>query len=174
MNAIAPEGDKLYIFSDNTKYRAIWDTWMRDISLSTTDEHLRGVVRSMHNFANKNNGAKCLSCRHHAEDYMIENPPEDYIGSKQQLFAYVATFMNVVQKRKSIERNDPSIKLYNLDILWKMYNDSPNGQCSIDCSDNKPNIIAPPSVTRPIIVQPHLYNNHRKTGRIVMRNTNFM
>lgn len=118
----ALEGDPLYNFADNSKYRGTWDTWLRDCVNAENPNHLLWICRSIHNFTI---GAKCITCREHSFKYVKENPPEIYIQSRQDFFKYLVTFMNFVQKRKHR-------LLYNPEILWTYYTKNDTEPCNGD------------------------------------------
>jgi hypothetical protein len=111
MTSYAAADSELYNFKNNKIYRGEWDGWMRDISLAETNAHLQSVCWSIRNFAKK---AGCETCRNHAAEYVLLNPPERSATDNSTLFQYIVTFMNVIQKRKNAQ-------LYRFDILYEMY-----------------------------------------------------
>lgn len=130
MNNIAPEGDPLYNFADNTKYRGTWDVWLRDTVAATEIWHLKAVCKSIRNFTLR---AKCLTCRQHSFEYVSCNPPEDHICKKESLFMYLVRFMNTIQKRKHK-------KFYDPDILYRVYVDEDTEVClESDCEKHHTN-----------------------------------
>jgi hypothetical protein len=114
MTSYAAAGSSLYNFADNSKYRGIWDTWLRDTSLADVSQNntdLLYVCKSIRNFAK---AAHCHTCRAHAAEYVTLHAPEKSATNIKTMFTYIVTFMNVIQKRKNAE-------LYMLDIMLKLY-----------------------------------------------------
>ncbi len=123
INNIAPEGDALYNFSDNTKYRGTWDVWLRDTVMSTEEWHRKAIANSIMNFTK---GAKCMTCRTHAAAYVSINDPYKATESIGSMFTYLVTFMNTIQGRKQK-------KLYNQDILFRVFKQGSVGVCEENC-----------------------------------------
>lgn len=176
MADIAPEGDPLYTFSDNTKYRGTWDTWLRDTVLSENIDQRQHIARSIRNFTIK---AFCMSCRNHAKEYVSQNPPENATLTVESMFSYIGTFMNHVQENK--RKSGKNAKLYNLDILWKVYNGS-NGVCTDQCDGSTKSHTREytKSENQPVtsnqfkISSVNLYHNNRRTGRIQLRSNDYI
>lgn len=138
-NEFALEGDPLYNFADNSKYRGTWDTWLRDTANAESTEHLLWICRSIRNFTTD---AKCITCRDHSHKYVGENPPEKHVESRQTFLLYLVTFMNFVQKRKHK-------LLYNPEIIWKYYTTDNREPCiGNDCEKHSESHQPPKIVSR--------------------------
>lgn len=127
-NNIAPEGNPIYNFSDNSKYRGTWDVWLRDTVYSDNEADRRAICKSIVNFTK---GAGCRKCRDHSKEYVAKNPPLPHAVTKEKFFTYLVTFMNTIQKENKK-------KLYNLDILYSVFDNSEAGVCDEDdCGADK-------------------------------------
>lgn len=173
INNIAPEGDALYNFSDNTKYRGTWDAWLRDTVMSTEEWHRKAVAHSIMNFTK---GAKCMTCRTHAAAYVSSHDPHKATESMKNMFMYLVTFMNAIQTRKQK-------KLYDPDILYRVFSQGSLGVCEENCDgkealqekntfqEERQKLVVRTPVQNPNKQAMYLYPS-RTNGRFIVRPTN--
>jgi len=154
MSDVAPPDHPMYNWSNPKRVGpGVWYMFMLMSCHAETMEQRVWVCSQIHLFCDY---FKCGECNGHCHEYIANKPPENSAETKDELFDWVVTFMNAVNKRIG----KPT---YDRNILFKTFTEQGFNFCDSDCDKKEAHFQSKSEFRKPLVRRPVYSKSYSNT-----------